>query len=589
MSRHWRLPAPVLILSPVGLAILYLIGCGTTGQTDWFGHLERHRKTAEQASAEPDPQAESAGVRDTVATVAWVEGLRRMSVGGYGLVVGLGKNGTKQCPKPIRDYMLSEMRSRYRLGGDYEELKHLAPEKLIDSEETAPVVVYGEIPAAVQKGARFDLTVCALDGTDTRSLEGGWLMPCSLKLWSGGAPIEGRVLGEGSGQVFINPFGLREGSATRTDPRTGRVIGGGRTNQPRRIRLVLTEPSAAIASRLMYLINQRFGVEPDKTADAISPSTVDLRVPPQWQGREAHFLDLLLHLYVPAAPSFSDLRLRELSEEAVKPDAALNDISLAWEGLGKTSLPHLRKLYTHPTPAVSYFAARAGVRLGDDLALEVLARHAKDAKTPYREAAVEEIGRATDLSRAVSILRPLLDVDDHRIRQLAYEGLRRHGDPAVKTIRVGDRGFTVDVVPTNARHLITARRSGEQRITLFGTGLCCQKPTFYSHHGDRVLITADGNASHLTVVRRTPLTGRWSTPVHAPFDVLGLIQALGRDPTRNARGQYEGLGLTYSQVVEVLHDLCANKVIDATFVLQEIESAETLATPPDAGRPESEL
>jgi hypothetical protein len=587
MSRHWRLGTAVASLSFILTATIH--GCGTTGQTTWLRQSPRQKEAAEKASATADEPNESAGVRDTVQTVAWLEGMRRMSVGGYGLVVGLGKNGTKQCPRPVREYMLKEMRSRYRLGGEYESLKHLSPESLLDSEETAVVAVYGEIPAAVQKGTFFDLTVRALEGTDTRSLEGGWLMPCKLKLWSDGQPVEGRVLGEGCGQVFINPFALKENAATKTDPRGGTVIGGGRCDEPRRIRLVLTEPSAAIASRLMHLINQRFGVEPDKTADAISPGAVNLRVPPQWQGHEPHFLELLMHLYVPGSPSFADLRLRDLDEEAVRPDAALADIALAWEGLGKISLPHVRKLYTHQDHGISYFAAQAGLRLGDDLALEVMSRHVKDPRSPYREIAVRELGEATGISRAVTILRPLLDQDDQRIRGLAYEGLRHHRDPIIKTVQVGETGFAVDVVPASSRFVIGARRSGEQRITIFGTGLQCVRPAFYSHHAEMVLITADAGDKHLTVVRRTPLTGRLSTPIKAPFSVLGLIQTLGKDPNKDINGEYEGLGLTYSQVVEVLHDLCANKTIDATFVLQAAEAAEVTATPRDTGRPESEL
>jgi flagellar basal body P-ring protein FlgI len=587
MSRHWTLGTAVLIL---GVAMtFYSFGCGTSGQTTWLGHGAKHLEKAESATLDDEPKKESAAIRDTVQTATWLEGLRKMSVGGYGIVVGLGKNGTRQCPRPIREYMLKEMRGRYRLGGEYEELKHLSPESLIDSEETAVVTVYGEIPAAVQKGVPFDLTVHALDGTDTRSLEGGWLMPCYLKLWSNGQPVEGRVLGEGAGPVFINPFALRENAATKVNPRQGRIIGGGRTNEARRIRLVLTEPSAAIASRLMYLINQRFGLEPYKTADAASPSTINLRVPPAWFDREQHFLDVLVHLYVPAAPSFPETRLKQLCDEAVKPDAQLDDISLAWEGLGKICLDSLRKLYTHKDYGVSYYAARAALRNGDDLALEVMARHVKDSKSPYREVAVEELGQATDVSRAVTMLRPLLDDDDRRIRHLAYEGLRRHDDALIKTLEVGKKSFAVDIVPTTSKMLISARRSGEQRITLFGSTLCCRTPVFYTHHSELLIISADPGAKSLKIVRRTPLTGRLSTPVQAPLDLVGLIQVLGRDPEKDARGHYEGLGLTYSQVVEVLHDLCASKTIDATFALQEVEKAEINASLHDSGRPESEL
>jgi flagellar basal body P-ring protein FlgI len=565
----------------------YLIGCSSTGQTKWFA--KEAPKPAETVAHEEDAREQSAAVRDTVTTAAWMEGMRRMAVGGYGLVVGLGKNGTSMCPRPVRDYMLQDLRARYRLGADNDALKHLAPENLIDSEETAVVVVYGEIPAAAQKGDRFDLTVRALDRTDVRSLEGGWLMPCSLKLWANDQPVEGRVLGEGSGQVFINPFGLKEDAATKVDPREGRILGGGQAAKARRLRLVLTNPSAAIASRLMFLINRQFGVEPTKTADAVSPHAVNIMVPPRWHGREVHFLELLMHLYVPAVPSFHDMRLRELCEEAVRPDAALADISLAWEGMGKTVLSSIRKLYTHENLAVSYFSARAGLRVGDSLALDVMARQANNLKSPFREVAIEELGAATDLSRAVMILRPLLDSNDERIRELAYEGLRQQDDPIVRSVPIGGkRGFILDIVPTKGRYVIGAKRTLEQRITLFGSNILCQTPAFYSHRDEMILITADAGASKLRLVRKTPLTGRFSPPITCGLGVRELISVLGNAPTKDADGHFEGLGLTYSQVVEVLHDLCANKTIDALFVLQGIPAGE-IAAPSELGRPESEL
>lgn len=567
-----------------------LEGCGKNGQTTWFGKQESKPEEAETATLDEPKPEESAAVRDTIASNAWIEGMRKMAVGGYALVVGLGKNGTMQCPRPIREYMLQDMRRRYRLGGASEGLEHLSPENLVDSEETAIVVVSGEIPAAASKGTGFDLTVRALEGTDVRSLEGGWLMPCDLKLWADDKPVEGRVLGTGMGQVFTNPFGLKEDAATKTNPRIGHVLGGGTATKDRRLRLVLTDPSAAMASRLMQLINRRFGVEPYKTADAMNPHAIDLRIPKAWIGSEPHFLNLLMHLYVPSTPSFFDMRLRELCEEAVQAEARLADISLAWEGLGKTSMPAIRKLYTHEKPDVSYFAARAGLRMNDDLAINVMARHVNDPESAFREVAIEELGRAVNLTRCVMVLRPLLEVNDQQIRQLAYKALLRQQDPTIQSFLVGDKGgFAVDVIPSRSGYLVSARRSESQRIALFGVGLRCQTPVFYTHRSDDLIITATIGDKHLKLVRRAPLTRRLSPPIYCNTDVASLIKSLGNPPTKNAEGNYKGLGLTYSQIVEVLNDLCADKTIQATFMLQGKETAEINAEPKGIGRPESEL
>ncbi len=591
MPASIRLLLSLCVLTCLSPGLWLACGCGTEGQTEWFGKDEgKDVSPAEPVLHEEDPREKSAALRDTIGQYAWIEGLRRLSVGGYGLVVGLGENGTRQCPRPIREQMLQEMRRRYRLGSDAESMKHLKPDNLLDSKATAVVLVYGEIPAAAHKGTVFDLTVRTLEGTDVTSLEGGWLMPCTLQLWANNQPVEGRVLGEGGGQVFINPFGLKEGAATKTNPREGRVIGGGKTFKDRRLRLVLTDPSAAIATRLMHLVNRQFGVEPRKTADALSPHAIDLHVPKAWWDREPHFLDLITHLFVPSTPSFHDLRLRELCEEAVQPDAPLNDISLALEGMGRTAVPTYRKLYAHEDRGVSYFVGRAGLRVGDDLAIDVLARHANDPESPYRELAVEEMGLAKEQTRIVLALRPLLDDADQKVRQLAYEALRQQRDPSIRSYRVGkDGGFLLDVVPSKSNYLITASRAGRQQIVLFGNGMRCQTPVYYFHRTDLVTITADRNAAKLRLVRKIPSTGTVSTPIRSSTEVAELIARLGREPTKDADGNYCGLGLTYSQIVEVLHDLCEDKAIDATFVLRGDEVAQITPKLKGVDRPESEL
>ncbi len=589
MSTQRRLlaTASLVVLSCTGVA--YVNGCGG-GQSTWFSKAKEEPRAAEPVALETDPREDSAALRDTIHSMAYLEGMRRLSVGGYGLVVGLGSNGTTMCPRPIREEMLKDLRGRYRLGAAPKEMEHLKPENLLDTEETAVVEVYGEVPAAARKHDRFDLTVKALSGTDVRSLEGGWLMPCTLKLWANGRPVQGRYLGKGAGQVFINPFGLKQGAATQADPRAGRVIGGGIINEDRRIRLVLTQPSAAIARRIMLLINRRFPDEPDKTADALNPSTINLRIPDAWSGRQVQFLEVLMHLYVPAAPAFHDMRLRELLEEAVQPDAPLADIALAWEGMGKTVLTAIRKLYTHEAPGVSYFAARAGLRLGDDLAVDVVSRHARDERSPYRELAVEELGKAVNLNRPVLMLRPLLDDENHRIRYLAYEALRRHGDSTVQSLHIGGKGgFVLDVVPARSDFLISAERSNEQRITLFGTEMRCITPVFYAQRNDRVMITSVPDKPLLRVVRKIPPDDRLSAPLLCTTEVTALIKVLGNEPKKDFHGRFMGLGLTYAQVVEVLYDLCDKKTIDATFTLQSIDVASVTTRPAGASRPESEL
>ena len=59
-------------------------------------------------------------------------------------------------------------------------------------------------------------------------------------------------------------------------------------------------------------------------------------------------------------PEVLAVRAQKLADEAVKPNAMLQDISYCWEGLDKAALPVLGKLMTHENPDVAFAAARAG-------------------------------------------------------------------------------------------------------------------------------------------------------------------------------------------------------------------------------------
>jgi len=64
---------------------------------------------------------------------------------------------------------------------------------------------------------------------------------------------------------------------------------------------------------------------------------------------------------------------------------------------------------------------------------------------------------------------------------------------------------------------------------------------------------------------------------------------LGRRPPEGPDDKRQGLGLSYAQVVEVLHDLCTDKTIDATFAMRTDEVGQIAPGPTETARPESEL
>jgi uncharacterized protein YjeT (DUF2065 family) len=113
-------------------------------------------------------------LRGTVASETIMVGYQPTVVRGYGLVVGLEGTGSRLMPAEVRAQMIREM-SRRGIGSHAYGAGELSPEAMLNSEDTAVVVVEGVIPAGAPKDTAFDVRVVAIPGSGTTSLEGGRL------------------------------------------------------------------------------------------------------------------------------------------------------------------------------------------------------------------------------------------------------------------------------------------------------------------------------------------------------------------------------------------------------------------------------
>jgi len=368
----------------------------------------------------------------------------------------------------------------------------------------------------------------------------------------------------------------------------GVVIGGGAALQDRRIRLVLLEASYQRARQIQDRINAHFP-GPQKTADAISPSYVQVRVPDEYHDAAAHYLSLVRALYLPNDPQFQALRAKALADEVVRPGAPHALISLAWEGLGRAALPELDKLYAHAKDHVSFHAAAAGLRLDDPLAADAMARHAGDPRCEYRFQAIRALGSAGSIAGASIALRRLLDDDDPRAQTEAYEALVERGDVTIQSVAVGEDNFVLDFVPANRTNLVYVKRSGRRRIALFGRDLRCTPPVLYQSPDRSLTMTAQASDTHLTLIRMVVAAGAMSPPIETPLEVPALVRLLGGEAGVDADDQTVGLGLDYGAIVRALYHLCADGSINAKLILEQPNAAELFGPPRQDERPESEL
>lgn len=534
--------------------------------------------------------ARSAAYRDTIGARAYYEGMRPLRVRGYGLVVGLGKNGSRDCPQVVFEGLVQTMHKQRHTTGRVVGVEQLTPEQLIVDEDTAVVVVQGDIPPAALRGTTFDVTVRALPGTRTESLRGGRLYTSELRVFkpgSQGRAIAGRVLARASGPVFMNPFS-GDRAATKSSPLYGTVVGGGAVTESRRVRLVLFEASHRWARRIQDRIND-YVPGAERVADAISPSFVNVRIPEAYRGDEGHFLALIRHLYLSQDPQLQAARARALAEEVVAPGAPHARIALAFEGLGQVALPVLGKLYSHPRDYVSFHAAVAGLRLGDYIAGDAIALCARNELSPFRFPAIRALSAARDVGGTGVVLRDLLNDADPRVRVAAYEALTARRDSTIRSIRVGGDNFILDEVPTSRPPSIYAKRSGARRLALFGGELSCTPPVLYRSEDGTLTITAGTNATELTLLRVVLPSGTSSPPIPAPFNLRDLVILLGTKAGVDLSGRVTGLGLDYGAVVAALYHLSQQGSLNAEFVLEQPNAAELFGPPTPPGRPESEL
>jgi len=574
------------IVCLVGVASLLWGGCGD----GW------RRKKDLPPEPRPQPLAAPDAVLDnTVGAYTLVGSGEPLRLRGFGLVIGLGEDGGSDCPSTIREYLLDYLAREFAPRDASERRPDFSPKQMIDSLDTAVVAVHGLVPGGAPPGTRFDLQVEAV-GTQTRSLEGGVLALCELKRFdvtaAGKGLVAGRTLARARGLVFTNPFRRMDSPNVQQRLRRGYVLGGGRTLEDRTIRLLLQEPSYWMARRIERRLNERFGQDPP-VAKAMSKGYLTLTTPPRYAEQPARFVELATHLYLENTPARVERKLIELSAELDGPDRTLDHISLVWEGMGRTVIPHIQPLYTHADPSVRFYAARAGLHLKDVNALEIMAQVAESPEHACRLLAVRELGEC-DYPQAGQQLAGLLDSSDQEVRITAYEGLLHHRHPAVETHHFRSAldptqfSLTLDIVESNGRPLVYVRRMLEPRIAVFGRRTPVSLPLFYNHPDDWVTLNALEEQGDIAVLCRTASGRLMPEPLMVPARVVELIRALADAPVEDDNGGVRGIGLGYTRVVEVLDALCTSGAIPARLALQTTTVADLLGPTEVPERPEAD-
>ena len=577
----------------VRLTVLLVTG-GMLALTSGCGEGWRRRDLPPEPTPEQLPIRDTV-LADTVGSYTMIGAAEPMHLQGFGIVIGLGSDGGSDCPSTIRTYLIDYFAREFAARGPGEPKPRYTPEQLVDSLNTAVVAVHGMVTAGAPKGMPFDLQLQAI-GTQTRSLEGGILLTTELRRFdvaaSGSGLVSGRTLARAYGPVYTTPIQATGEEVLKRDPRRGFVLGGGRALVEREVRLLLTEPTVSTAKRLEGRINERFDQEPP-TADAMSKGYVLLHTPAKYASDPAHFIELVSHLYLQNSPDLVERKIGVLMEQLDSRATDLHHISLVLEGMGRTVIPDLQSLYTHSDRLVRFYAARAGMRLGDVNAMAPLMQISRDPDHPNRIEAVRELGHCR-YPQATRLLAELVNDHDTAVRITAYEGLRLHHHSAVDSKKFihpldpGQTSMTLDVVDSKGPPLIFVRRKIDPRIVVFGQLTPITLPLFYNHPDNWVTLNARDIKGEIAVLGTLPNGQLLSAPLMIPPRVVDLVTVLAGLPIKDRHGEIEGLGLGYTQTVEVLAALVASRTIPATLEYEPAPLMDLLAPAELPERPEGD-
>jgi flagellar basal body P-ring protein FlgI len=518
------------------------------------------------AAKAPSAETDLGATIGSLGEIFFVESIR---VEGYGLVGGLRGTGSSECPPDVRRYLEQYIMKQLPKAG-------MDVGSFISSLDTAVVRVEGIMPAAVGgRKPRFDVRVTALEGTQTTSLEGGWLYGTELKP-AGSFGLAMKTLAKAEGAVYIDMI-----DAPATDTRSGYVLGGGTVLDEYKINIGLRRPDYRMAALIRDRLNARFGSD---TAKAVSPGQIELKVPPEYWQQPQRYIAVVRSMYLAQSPELTEQRISNFVEQlTTSTDKYPGEVSL--EAIGNACIGKLTSLLESSNEEIRLRSARCMLNLGSDAGLDALRRIASDKNSTYRIEALEAITAAAQRADAAAIARNLLRDEDFNIRLAAYEQLRKLDDIAVIQETVG-RSFHLEQIAQTPYKSIFVSRSGEPRIVLFGVPIYCRDNIFVESADGSITLNAPSGQQYVSVMRKHPR--RPNLPpiqLRSSFELGDIIRTLCEEPVKKSNHGQVGLGVSYAEVIALLKQMCDQGVVSAEFHAGPLppSSLGTGETSPKAG------
>jgi len=520
----------------VVISMLLLVGCGES--------QKRKKKKIEPA--------QPLQLDRTIGDLAEVVAFNPIPVKGIGLVVGLAGTGSAECPPATRDYL------RQYILAQVGQQKTVNPDMMINSIDTAIVLVEGLIPAGAVKQEAFDVRVTALGGTQTTSLADGRLYTTELKLVGRIEEVltASKTLALAAGPIYIDNI-----AEPKPDPRIGYILGGGKATQDYQLLLAIFKPDFRTAAAIRNRINERFGRD---TATATSENSIFLNLPDEFKDRKQRFIELVRSLYISTTAVAEDRQIYWLTQKLqTEPEKEKYETGL--EALGKPAVTKLLPLLESDDAQTRFSAARCLLNIGDNRALKYLRDFAQDTTSSLRIPAIKAIGDTSEKQDIIAIMNRLVRDDDFNVRYIAYKYLAEFDDASIVRTAIA-QDFYIDQVIQLASKTVYVSRKDEPRIVLFGAPIDCEKDIFIESDDGQIIINALPDEKRISIMRKNPVTGELMGPLKTSYRLADVIKTLGDEPAPEDEKQRPGLGAPYSQIVELLKKMCEKGAVKAEFI-----------------------
>ncbi|MEZ6057837.1 MAG: flagellar basal body P-ring protein FlgI [Planctomycetaceae bacterium] len=458
------------VLVALGCLLPLIAGCNTFWSKEGFelpfAEKKEDRVIKNVQSALKGEEGHSRLVGDYITVRS---GLQMYVVEGVGLVKGLNGTGGDPGP-PYRDVILEDMRKR----------RFPQPEQFLRLPSTTVVIVRAYVPPLVRKGDLIDVEIRVPEGSDTTSLQGGYLLECSLSEQAyaqGRGMLEGRAVAKAEGPIL----NLQLDSSSDNGQFLRGIIPGGAvyTGEHRKLSVQLKGDytNYRMSTRIADRIGTRFFDYDDdgiqrKLAEAKTHSKIELDVHSRYRDNYPRYLQTIRHIELKDTSASRHQRLQELALELRNP-AQAEQAALRMEAIGVEAIPFLKSALTSttgepPLPIECRFhAAQSLAYLGDTAGVNTLVEAAR-TEPAFRVFALAALS-ATMSPEAVVGLRELFDEESIETRYGAFRAITTIM-PYETSVAGAEMkgGYTLHPVQTEASPFVHFTKRRKREIVIFG-------------------------------------------------------------------------------------------------------------------------